>query len=112
MGQRSTRTSAAERAAHCARVKAWQHAQRAKGLCCCGARIAPESTCRCYECLERGKRAQRARRGQPVRGRRRLGRPMLGSLSVRRRAYEREERRRRLAEERLGWRCRQYRRLP
>ena len=90
----------------------WQHRQRAKGLCCCGARIAPPSRCRCYECLERGKRAQRARRGQPVRGRRHTGRPMLGSLSVRRRAFEREERRRRLAEERLGWRCRRYRRLP
>ena len=47
----------------------------------------------------------------PTRGLRRRGRPILGTLCVRRRAFEREERRRRRAEERLGWRCRRYRKL-
>ena len=84
----------AERARECARVKRWQQAQRAKGLCRCGARIVAESRSRCWECLERCRRNQAARRGRPVRGRRRHGRPMLGSLSVRRRAFEQEEQRR------------------
>ena len=68
----------AERARECARVKRWQQAQRTKGLCRCGARIVAESRSRCWECLERCRRNQAARRGRPVRGRRRRGRPMLG----------------------------------
>jgi len=87
----------AERARECARVKRWQ---RAEGLCRCGARIVAESRSRCWECLERCRRNQAARRGRPVRGRRRRGRPMLGSLSVRRRAIEREERLRGLRRQR------------
>ncbi len=105
----------AERARECARVKRWQQAQWAKdcervkrwqherqriGLCRCGARIVAESRSRCWECLERCRRNQAARRGRPVRGRRRHGRPMLGSLSVRRRAFEHEERLRGLRRQR------------
>ncbi len=100
-------TTAEERARNCEKVKRWQHKQRAKGLCrSCGAWIAPESQSRCLECLERCRLEQAARRGKPVRGRRRRGRPMLGSLRERVRAFEREERRRRRCVERLGWRCR------
>ena len=84
----------AERARECARVKRWQQEQRAKGLCRCGARIVPESRSRCWECLERCRRSQAARRGNPTKGLRRRGRPILGTLSVRRRAFEREERHR------------------
>ena len=102
-------TTGAERAYNRERVLRWQHAQRAKGLCRCGAHIAPGSRSRCWECLERTRRQLAADRGRPVRGRRRRGRPMLGSLSTRRRAFEKEERRRRRAEARLGWRCRRYR---
>ena len=101
----------AERARECARVKRWQQEQRAKGLCRCGARIVPESRSRCWECLERCRRNQAARRGKPTKGLRRRGRPILGTLSVRRLAFEREERRRRQREERLGKRCRRYRRI-
>ena len=102
-------TTAAERAQNREKVLRWQHAKRAKGRCRCGAQIAPGSRSRCWECLERTRRQQAADRGRPVRGRRRRGRPMLGSLSVRQRLFEREERRRRRAEARLGWRCRRYR---
>ena len=90
----------ARRARDCARVKAWQRAQRAKGQCRCGARIAPESKSRCWECLERSRRNQAAQRGRPVRGRRRRGRPLLGSLGVRRRAFEQQEQRRAWRKER------------
>ncbi len=104
-------TTAEERAANREKVLCWQHAQKAKGSCRCGKRIAPESRSRCLECLERCRCYQAARRGKPVKGRRRRGRPMLGTLSVRRQAFEKEERRRRRAEARLGWRCRRYRRV-
>ena len=87
-------TTAEERAENREQVLRWQHAQRAKGLCRCGARIAPASKGRCWECLERCRRVQAARRGKPVKGRRRRGRPLLGSLGVRQPAFEREERRR------------------
>ncbi|MCH7750018.1 MAG: hypothetical protein IH939_18185 [Acidobacteria bacterium] len=87
-------TTAEERAENREQVLRWQHAQRAKGLCRCGARIAPASKGRCWECLERCRRVQAARRGKPVTGWRRRGRPLLGSLGVRRPAFEREERRR------------------
>ena len=82
------------------RVKRWQHERQAQGFCRCGARIVAESRSRCWECLERCRRNQAARRGRPVRGRRRRGRPMLGSLSVRRRAFEHEERLRGLRRQR------------
>ena len=90
----------AERAKDRERVKRWQHERQAQGLCRCGARIVAESRSRCWECLERCRRNQAARRGRPVRGRRRRGRPMLGSLSVRRRAFEHEERLRGLRRQR------------
>ena len=82
--ERVTSRQEARRARDCERIKRWQHAQRAKGQCRCGAPIVPESKSRCWECLERSRRNQAARRGRPVRGRRRRGRPMLGSLGVRR----------------------------
>ena len=102
-------TTAEERAENREKVLRWQHAQRAKGLCRCDARIAPASKSRCWECLERCRRVQAARRGQPVTGRRRRGRPMLGNLRERQRLLAREERRRRRAKARLGWRCPRYR---
>ena len=104
-------TTAAERAYNREKALRRQRAMRARGLCLCGAWIAVGSRSRCLECLERTRRAQAVRRGKPVKGRRKRGRPMLGSLRVRQRLLEREEQRRRRAEERLGWRCRRYRRL-
>ena len=104
-----TRAQEAQRARDCARIKSWQHAQRAKGQCRCGARIAPESRSRCWECLERCRRNQAAARGRPVRGRRRRGRPILGSLGVRRTAFEREEQRRAWRRERQAERLRERR---
>ena len=58
----------------------------------CRLPIAPASQSRCWGCLERCRRAARQRRGiKTVRPRRR-GRPLLGSVSERRRAFEYEER--------------------
>ncbi len=53
--RRSPRTEA-QQAQDSERVKQWQHAQRAKGSCRCGARIAEGSRSRCSECLERRRR--------------------------------------------------------
>ena len=82
------------RGRHAARVRAWARSQTAAGQCRCGAPIAVGSTSRCLGCLERCRRDQRRRRGDPVRGRagrRRRGRRIIGSLSERRRALERDE---------------------
>ena len=104
-------TTAEERAANREKVLRWQHAQKAKGVCRCGAQIAAGSRGRCLECLERARRRQAVRRGNPVKWRRRRGRPMLGSLRERQRLLAREERRWRRAKARLGWRCPRYRLL-
>ena len=104
-----TRAQEAQRARDCARITRWQHLQKAKGQCRCGAPIAPESLSRCWECLERCRRNQAAARGRPVRGRRRRGRPMLGSPGVRRKAFEQEEQRRALRRERQAERQRKNR---
>ncbi len=100
-------TTAEERAENREKVLRWQHAQKAKGSCRCGKRIAPGSRGRCWECLERCRCYQAARRGKPVKGRRRRGRPMLGSLSERQRLLEREERRREGRRQRQAERRRQ-----
>ena len=102
-------TTAEERAKKRVSVLRWQHQQKAAGRCRCGAAIAAGSLCRCWECLERSRRVQSVDRGNPVKGRRKRGRPMLGDLSERRRRFEREEERRRRVEERMGWRAPRYR---
>ena len=82
------------RVRHAEQVRTWAHSQTAAGQCRCGARIAVGSTSRCLGCLERCRRDQRRRRGDPVRGRagrKRRGRRIIGSLSERRRAWERDE---------------------
>ena len=83
-----------ERAQHAARVRRWQHAQKAAGQCRCGARIELGSAGRCAACLERCRRDQRRRRGTPVSGRagrKRRGRKIVGDLGARWKAVERVE---------------------
>ena len=88
-------TTPAERARECARVTQRQRAQQAKGRCrSCGDRIAAGSTSRCPSCLEQCRRYERQRRGITTAGERRRGRPMIGTLGERRRAFAREEARR------------------
>ena len=94
------------RVQHRDQVRLWQQVQKANGRCRCGARIAEGSRSRCLECLERCRRTAAIDRGKPVGARRKRGRPMLGTLSVRRRLFEREEARRRRHEQRWGWRAR------
>ena len=82
------------RAHHAARVTRWQHAQKAAGQCRCGAPIAAGSEGRCPGCLEKGRRDQRRRRGVPLArraGRKRRGRPFIGNLRERWKAFEQEE---------------------
>ncbi len=76
---------------NCDRVKHWQHAQQARGRCRCGRPIAPGSKSQCLACLERSRRDERRRRGITTAGRRHRGRPPLGDLGVRRRAFEQDE---------------------
>ena len=76
---------------NCDRVKRWQHAQQARGRCRCGRPIAPGSKSQCLACLERSRRYERRRRGITTAGRRHRGRPPLGDLGARQRAFEQDE---------------------
>ena len=85
-------TKHAAKRQNCERVKRWQRAQQARGRCrVCGLRREPESPSRCLACLERSRRYERRRRGITTAGRRHRGRPPLGDLGVRRRAFEQDE---------------------
>ena len=68
--------------------------RQAQGRCRCGRRIAEPSKGRCLRCLERERMWGRRKRGILTAGRRRRGRPMIGSLGKRRREFEQEERHR------------------
>ncbi len=82
------------RARHRDRVRQWVRARQAQGRCRCGRLIAEGSLSRCLQCLERARRAARHKRGIPTAGRKRRGRPLIGGLGDRRRAFEGEERHR------------------
>ncbi len=73
-------------------AKRWQHAQVARGGCHeCGNRRQPGSKSRCAACLERARLYERDQRGVPGDGKRKRGRPMLGTVGARRRALRDEE---------------------
>ena len=76
------------------RARRWVRAQQAQGRCRCGRRMAEGSVSRCLLCLEERRREERRKRGIMTAGRRRRGRPMIGSLGERRREFEQDERHR------------------
>ena len=80
--------------AHRDRMRRWVRARKAQGRCRCGRLIADGSASRCLQCLERARRAARCKRGILTAGRKRRGRPLIGGLGDRRRAFEGEERHR------------------
>ena len=80
--------------AHRDRMRLWVRARKAQGRCRCGRLIADGSLSRCLQCLERARRAARRKRGILTAGRKRRGRPLIGGLGDRRRAFEGEERHR------------------
>ncbi len=85
-GDGGDRAAQAARRQHCARITRYQHAQQAEGRCRCGDRIAPGSRSRCLACLERRRLEARRQRRIPTpgrAGRKRRGRPLIGSLAAR-----------------------------
>ncbi len=79
-----------------AAVRRWQNTQVARGECRqCGTRLAPDSKSRCWTCLERARIAARRRCGIMTGGKRKRGRPMLGTLAERRRDLREEDKRQR-----------------
>ncbi len=84
-------TKKAAKRRNCDRVRRWQRAQQARGRCRCGGPIAPGSKSQCLACLERSRLDERRRHGITTAGRRHRGRPPLGDLGARTRAFEQDE---------------------
>ena len=82
------------RAKHRDRQRRFVRARQAQGRCRCGRRITELSKGRCLRCLEQERMWWRRKRGILTAGRRRRGRPMIGSLGERRREFAQEERHR------------------
>ena len=91
------------------RVRRWVRARQAQGRCRCGRRITETSKGRCLLCLERERMWGRRRRGIMTAGRRRRGRPIIGSLGDRRREFKQEERHREWRQEQQAERRRKRR---
>ena len=73
-------------------VQAWQARQVGRGECRqCGTRFAAGSRSRCLRCLEHARLYARRRRGILTDGKRRRGRPMIGTLGERSRALQSQQ---------------------
>ena len=95
------------KARHRDRMRRWVRAEKARGRCRCGRRIADGSVSRCLRCLELERVAARRRRGVLTAGRRHRGRPLIGDFGERRREIERDERRQEWRRQRQAERRRQ-----
>ena len=82
------------KARHRDRMRRWVRAEKARGRCRCGKRIAEGSVSRCLVCLEQRRREERRKRGITTAGRRRRGRPLIGDFGDRGRSFEQQEQRR------------------